>query len=829
MAHGGRAIDGLLDDLAAALRQLRRRPGFTVLAVGTLSLGLTATTAVVTYVDAYSAAIPGVGARGVQQIWFASEGEPWGTLSWPDLLDLRDGSEGSFRVLGYRPGFLASVRHEELTEVVPGEAVTGDLFDALEIPMALGRGLTEADDEPSAEPVTVISNAYWALRYGSAPDVLGRTLFLNGRPHTIVGVAAPSFLGLSSARRPGFWLPFSQFIPVYWARSDNETNREVASVQAYARPAPGQTVASARERLTALATALDDEAPLAERTRRFTMTPATWIHPASRDAEAATTRIMLLAASVLLLLACANVANLVLSMGARRQQEVAVRSALGASGGRLARQLVAENALLSIGACALALVLAEPMANRLSEYFARPSVWGTNVPRLIELDPRVVLVAAVVALLAGVVTSLVPAVRLFGRDLASVLRGSAGSIAGPARSGIARHLGLQEALVALQLALSVVLIFVASLVVRTLDAAGAVDVGFPTRGTLASYVSTSSMGVATEDRHAFFGGLVERLEGLDWIDGATVSENAPLSPHPTLGLTADAAGEALPVVSSIARVWPGYLELMDADVRSGRMFERTDSAGAPDVVIVNEALARALFGTLDAVGATLYTPDADGRPERPYDVVGVVRDAHITSVLDAVEPVAYFSLLQHYSAPGNGLVVRVREAGVPSVDRLERALRDVDPRIAIVNILPYGEVVDGFLYVHRMNAEMFTLIALLGLVLAAAGLFSVVALSVARRRREIGVRIAIGAARPAVVRLVLGGVAVPLVVGTLVGIGACWLAAAPLRGLLWNTSVADPVALGSGALTVAAAVVLAVVVPVRRALRVDPASSLRSE
>jgi predicted permease len=831
--HGG--FGGIRDDLRTALGLIVRRPGFSLLAAGTLALGLTTSTAVYTYVDAFSASIPGVGADRIHQIWLPSEGDPWGTLSYPDFLDLREGTEDRLRIEGYRPGFLASVRHETLTEVAAGEAVTGGLFETLEVPVALGRGLTEEDDLAGAPPVTVISHAWWLLRYQGAPDVPGRTLYLNGRPHTIVGVAAPSFLGLSSAGRPAFWLPFSQYMPVYWARSDNQTNREVGSVRVFALPAPGVDESQARERLTALAAALDAQAPLTERARRFTLTPATWIHPATRDAEASTTRIMLLAAAGLLILACANVAGLVLSAGVRRHRDVAVRSALGAPRGRLVRQLLVENLLLGLGAFGVAAVLAQPAANRLSAYFARPSVWGTNVPRLVEVDSGVLLFAVGLALLAGAATSLLPAVGLYVGDVANVLRGGARAGGGAPRVGLRRHLGLQEGLVAVQLALSIVLIFVASLVGRTLHAAGSVDLGFTTGGTLASYVSTSSMGVPPEGRHAFFGGLIDRLEDLDWVDEVTVAENAPLSPHPSAGISADPAGEAPPVTASISRVWPGYMELLGLELRAGRGLEPTDTATAPDVVVVNESLARAVFGDGDAVGATLYVPgaqdaeDARDGEDRAYEVVGVVRDAHLTAVLDGVGPVAYFSLLQHYSAPGNGLVVRVSGPAGARVDRLERALRDVDPRIAIVNILPYGDVVDGFLYEQRMNAELFSLIALFGLLLAGAGLFSVVALSVAARRREIGLRMAVGAGSRAVIRFVLARAAVPVALGILGGSMACWLAADAVQGLLWRTSSGDPLALIAGTVAVSAAVATALAGPVHRALSVDPAVTLRAD
>jgi len=816
-------------DLRDGLRQLTRRPGFTALAVGTLALGLSTSTAVFAYVNAYSRPFPGADAQGLQQVYLSSEENPYGALSYPDFEDLTSLAGGLYGVAGVgQTLFAASVRHDDLTEVVFGQGVTGSFFPVLRVAMSLGRGLSPADDRPGSEPAVVLSHAYWVRRYRSDPEVLGRTILLNNQPYAIVGVAGPEFLGSSAAFRPQVWLPFEQYMRVYWARSDTRVNRDAGAVLPILRIEEEGTPAQVRDALATLAGGLDREAPLAgDRTRTFRLEPATWISPATREAEASTTHIMLMAAACLLLLACANVANLVLSAGARRQREMALRSAIGASRWRLVRQLLAESLLLSTLAGFLALLAAGPVGARLSSYFARPSVWGDNVPREIVVDPRVMIFALAAAVLTGIVTGVVPALRASGRNHASTLS-SGGTWASSGRSGSsARIPGTRDLLVSTQIALTVVLLFVAGLVLRTLDAAQRVDAGFDVEHTLASYVSTSSMGVPASERHRFFEELIRRFQGLSWVEGATVAEQAPLSGHPVQELRGENGGD--PVVTTIARVWPGYFGVMGMEILRGRAVEPTDTADAHPVVVVNESLARRLSADGDAVGRTLWWPGDEDQPDRGFDVVGVVRNARQTSFLDEPEPVAYFSLPQHYSAPGNAFLVKVAGDPAAAVDRMEQELRAVDSRIAIVNILPYTQVVRGFLYTQRMNAELFGVIAVLGLILATAGVFGVVALAVARRRREIGIRVAVGADRGFVTRLVLGTVSGPLAVGLLFGLGGAFVATRLVRNLLWGVAPTDPVALVAGGAVLLGAVGLAVAVPLHRALEVDPVASLRAE
>jgi predicted permease len=820
-------LDWIGKDLKDGLRRLGRRPGFTVMAAGTLALGLTTSTAVFTYVNAYERLLPGANADNLHQIWFATEDAPWGAISIPDFEDLAelDGDELSVTAVG-ASFFLATVRHEQLAEVQSGEAVAGSFFSILDIEMSVGRGFLPGDDRPGAVPVAVISHDYWIRRYEADPDIAGRTILLNNEPYTIVGVAGPEFRGSSAARRPQFWVPLEQYLRVYRPGSAFRANREAGAVIPIVRLQDGVSLAVTEDRVEALVAGLEREVPLGDRARRFVLEPATWISPSARDAEAATTRILMAAAGFLLLLACANVANLVLSSGARRHSEIAIRGAMGASRGRLTQQLLTETLLLSVPAGIAALVLAGPLSGRLSSYFARPSVWGENVPRDIEVDPQVLLFAFMAAVVTAAGTGLLPALRASARNPAEALgtRGT-GSVSG-------RHPrvwipGTRDLLVSTQVAICVVLLFVAALVLRTLDSARSLDPGFDTEQTLASYVSTSSMGTPIDERHRFYEELKLRFDALPWVEAATISENAPLSGHPGQRFRAPDGGD--PLTATVARVWPGYFETIGHELVHGRTFVATDTVDANGVVVVNETLASRLSSDGEAVGRILVLPGADGAPDQGFEVVGVVHDASLETLLDPPGPVAYFSLPQQYSRPGNALLLKVRGAPSVAVEMMRQELRAVDTRLAIVNILPYQDVVRGELYTQRMNAELFTVIAVLGLILSAAGVFAVLALAVASRRREIGIRLAVGADRISIAKSVLGPVGGSVLLGLSFGLAGAFAATRVVGSLLFGVAPSDPIALAVGIAVLLTAVVFAAGVPLRGALKIDPVTSFRME
>lgn len=371
----------MLTDLATAWRGMRRRPVLTVVAVGILALGLSAGMGVFTYVNGFRQPFPGAEARGLVQFHHPTDDDAYGDLSYLDYLDYARDGEAAFQgVAAVQAGYAASIRHEASTEVVFLEAVFGSYFDVLNVDMALGRGIRPDDDRQGAEPVAVISHAWWQRQWGGDPGILGQVVYFNFRPHTVVGVAGPAFRGSLASFRPDAWLPFAPFGDRYtsWARASEQ--RDQPLVRVYARLRPGVERSRAQTMVARLGEGLDEAYPReGSEPRAPFLTAATWIDPRARLAEADTLRIMLVAAGAFLLLVCANVANLLLASAVSRRREMALRSALGASRARILRGVLAESVLLAAAGGIVALAVAGPVALKLGSFFARPSIGRAHV------------------------------------------------------------------------------------------------------------------------------------------------------------------------------------------------------------------------------------------------------------------------------------------------------------------------------------------------------------------------------------------------------------------------------------------------------------------
>jgi predicted permease len=398
--------------------------------------------------------------------------------------------------------------------------------------------------------------------------------------------------------------------------------------------------------------------------------------------------------------------------------------------------------------------------------------------------------------------------------------GRRASILGGALSG-------RSLLVSVQVALAVILLVVSGLTLRTLESAASLDPGFDVHHTVASFMSTSSSGVSVEERATFYRQLTQRFEEKVWVRSATVAAQAPLSPHPTQELRVEGRDEPGLVVT--ARVAPGFFETMGMNLAEGRAFSLGDTLTARDVVVVNRAMAQRLFGEGTILGRQVWLPGGEEQEDRGFEVVGVVEDAKIQDFLADPEPVVYFSYPQHYWTPGNALLLSTHIDPRQAVPLLEAELRAVDPTLALVNALPYSEVARGFRYTQRMNAELFTLVATMGLVLAAAGLFAVLSLAVGRRIREIGIRLSLGANSTRIVGLVAQEVAGAVSLGVLVGLASSFVVGRMMQSMLFGVGPADPIAVTGGALVLLGVAALAGFLPTRRALVVDPARTLREE
>ncbi len=826
--NGNHNMFETIHDLRASIRSLRHRPLYALVAVGILALGLSAGIAVFTYINGFYQPFPGVNSDGLVRVFAVEEENPYRNISYPDYEDYAAGANETFEgIAAIQASFAASVRLETAADVVFGQAVTGNYFAVLDVAMSVGRGLTGVDNRADADPAVVISHGYWRRRFHGEPSAIGSVVYLNSKPFTVVGVAGPEFLGSSSSLRPEVWMPLEQFKLTYTGWAASSQNRDIPLMRVYARLHDGVRVEQAQAELQALAVGLDDVYPAREEPRRMRVDAAAWIDPTARLAESTTVRLMLAAAGGLLLLVCANVANLLLSVATGRRREMAMRAALGASPGRLLRQVLAENVLLSALAGGVALVIAAPAAARLGSYFARPSVWGANVPREASIDFNVILFALAVSVLTGLIAGVLPALRTSRRNLVGTLKVDADVPAeGRGRLLGRRTPGVRDLLVSTQVALSVVLLVVAGLVLRTLNSVGNLDPGFSYDNLIASYASTSSAGVEIEDRERFFRELTELLNEQPWVQAATVADNAPLSPHASTALRFDGHNEPVSLVYS--RVRPGFFETLEIEVLRGRTFAATDTVYARGVAVINETLARQYFDGEDPLDRRIWWLQQGGE-ERSFEIVGVVRDAKARNFLAEPEAMVYFSYPQHYHTPGNAILVATTIDPGLAVSYLYRELREFETHIAIVNALPYTEVVSGFTYTQRMNAELFSVLAFLGVALAAVGIFSVMSLAVQQRTREIGIRMAVGATGGHIARLVMGRAMGAVGLGIVVGLAATVAVTRLIRSLLYGVETTDPIAFAAGVAVLVASALLATYLPARRAVAVDPLTSLRGE
>jgi hypothetical protein len=376
-----------------------------------------------------------------------------------------------------------------------------------------------------------------------------------------------------------------------------------------------------------------------------------------------------------------------------------------------------------------------------------------------------------------------------------------------------------------QIGLSLVLLTVAGLVLQALLAAASVDAGFDTDRTVASYVSTSSLGIEIDERHAFYGELERRFDELPWVLDATISDYAPLSGHSSVDISAGESAD--PMAISYSRVAEGYFATLGIPLVEGRSFASSDTLGGDPVAVLGAGLAQRLFGTESSVGRSISLIGFVNGEDLRVSVIGVSGNARLEDLLGPPELVLYLPFVQHYSAPGNALVVATTEHPAVAARMVEEELRRVDPGLAIVNVLPYADVIDGFLYEQRMNAELFVAVAVLGAFLAAAGVFAILSVMVGQRRRELAVRVALGATGGRIGRLIARRVVAASLLGVAVGVALSIPASRWVASVLFGVEPWDPISLGLAAVVLLTAAAAASVPPVLRAVRLDPAESLR--
>lgn len=810
------AWDRIRQDVRYAFRQLVRNPGFTAVTVLTLALGIGATTAIFSVVDGILfRPLPFPHAEQLTVVWadWSRAGGPvdeW--MNFPNYADLKERTRTLQAVGAWDGGPMTLTGVGEPEQIVVGVVTWGTLSRVLGVSPALGRGFTAEDDRPGAPGTLLLADGFWRRALGADPDVLGGTLTLDGEPYSVVGILPADFDAPFMANAD-VWTPMRQ------DRAQHACGRGGACLHVIARLADGVTLTAAREDATRIARELEEEYPQANANTGLTLRP----FQDDMVADARTALLVLLGAvGFVLLIACVNVANLLLARSTSRASELSVRSALGAARRRLVMQLLTESALLAILGGGLGLVVAYLGTDVLV------SIAPTNTPRIEEVgvDARVFAFASVVTVLAGALFGLVPSLRLARGDLIGGLREG-----GRGGSGGFQGMRLRGALVSGQVALALVLLVGAGLLVRSLQQLRAQDLGFRSEGVVTLQLGLPSSRYPDADaRRAFLASAEERLGALPGVSAVGSTSWLPLT-----GFGSDVSfnieGQPLPPQGQNQAVWfrritPGYPVAMGMRLLSGRWPTDADDENAPPIVVINDGMARRFFPGESPLGHRINL----GNPDNPRwrEIVGVAAEARYFGIRDESRDALYLPWAQ---APSPQVFVTLRSSrgATALAGEIRAAVADLDPSLAVAGIRPMEALVSDALGPERFVTMLLGLFAALAMVLAVVGLYGVVSYGVSRRLREMGVRLALGAEDGDIRGLVLRQSLTMVLVGLILGVAGGLALTRLMKNLLFNVSSTDPWTYGIVAVVLAIVAAAASALPARRAARVDPIRVLRSE
>jgi predicted permease len=817
---GGLWLERLGQDLRFGARTLRRTPGFAVVAVLCLTLGIGANAAVLSWMEGILLRpYPGVPQQDrIVAVAGTVRGTPgFDSMSWPDFMDLARGttSFSSFiaaKITG------ATLTGSDRADRLAGLLVSANYFDALGVRLARGRGFQAGEDLGANDhPVTVIGYRFWRDHFRGDPDVVGKTIGFNGVPHTIVGVAPEEFLGTFVGYTIQFWLPASQqqvVDPTGYKLDD----RRARWIEGFARLKPGVTLAQAQSEINAAAKRLETDNPNDDRGRGVTVL-SLWNAPFDGAKELLPMlRVALIVAIFVLVIACANVANLLLVRSLSRRHEMTVRLAIGAGRERLVRQLITECAILAGLATIGGLAAAYWARNVLTYLFSDSG--GTSVTFAADLDWRVVALGVAVGLSSLFLFGLTPAWQASNVDLAGALKSDARSSVGNS-GGRAR---LRAGLVMVQVCSSFVLLVGAALLFTSLRRLRGENPGFETGNVVLTAVNLFANSYDTAHAKEFDAELLRRVAALPGVDGAALARSTPFSkrPYDRGSLEVDGyhpARDELPTVD-YNQVTPGYFNVLGILLASGRDFTSADDDKAAAVAIVSEAAAARYWPGTDPVGKRLRLGT------RWMQVVGIARDIRHRSILEPPAPIVYVPLAQNM-ATVVGLFTRTTHGIAAIAPALVREMRAIDPNVAPYEVLTMREQMDRSTYPQRMAVTLVGLFGALALGLAAIGLYGVVAFAVSQSTRELGLRLALGASPSRLLSFVVSWGLRLTAVGLLLGVALAAGTTRLLGDLLYKVSPRDPLAFAAALMLMIVTTLVACLVPAFRAARIDAMRALR--
>jgi len=828
-------LEEVFADVRFAARWLRKSPGFAVVAIASLAIGIGFNTALFTIVDALLfKPLPVASPERLADIFTSdSTGSvQFGTSSYLDYLDLQRHNETFDDIVGYSPMF-AAVNLDNRSRLTMGEIVTGNYFQVFGIRPAIGRTITPEDDSPSAPRVVMVSERYWARELASAPDVVGRTLRIRGNPFTIVGVAPESFHGMVPILSPELWIPVSASLevepvgmhdtipsPTGTTRLDRRGDRWMFM---RGRLKEGRTIDEARANLEVVMSAMAREHSATNKGRSVSLkaTSDVHFHPMADPVVVPIAAGLMAVVGLVLLIACANVASMLLARASSRQKEIAIRLAIGASRARLTRQLVTE---------ALVMSLAGAVAGTLLAWWLTSIVASLSLPLPIPLafelkiDGRVLAFTLAATVVAGLLAGLAPGVQASKPNVTADLRGDAAVLS----RGSRRAWSLRDALVAGQIAVTALLLIIAALLTRSLAAAQRVNPGFAVNHLAVVSTDTAMLHYNEQRTRQFFDQAVARIVAIPGVESAAVATRVPLQVNQNTWEIwvpeRHRPGEHGDTVQ-VTSVSPEYFTTIGVPILEGRGFTDDDRPNAPLVAVVNQTLARKFWPGESAVGKSFHTRGGDGPA---IQIVGVSADHKVVTMSEAPTPLLHTARNQR---PGsyNAIIARTRGDAGTLLRDMRREMLALDPNVVFIENQTMETEVDTTLLPMRLSAWLVTGVGVVAMVLAAIGLYGVIAYSVARRTREIGIRIALGARPGAVVRLVMQQGLVVALAGLATGCLLAVAAARAIAGVLYGVSAADPVSWIAAAAVLLSVSALANFVPAWRASRVDPTVALRIE
>jgi len=818
-------FDSWLQDLRYAVRLLRRNPLFALTAVLSLAIGIGANTTIFTIANALLFKPPlGVAdASRLVDVGRSQDGQGFDNGSYSNYLDIRARNTVFSGIYAYRLGpEPMSLRGKDGAERIYGEMVSTNYFNVLGTPPHIGRLFTSDDSEqPAATPLAVLSHRFWMRRFNGDPAIVGQTLVLNGRPFMVIGVTPEGFHG-TTVLTSDLWVPVNMVGEIAPRLPPAIlTSRESAWLVMGARLKPGVTVGQAQAELANIGRALEQEFPDANRGKGLRVVASSPV-PGDGAPVAAFMAVLMAIVMLVLAIACANVAGVLLARATTRRREIAVRLAIGAGRGRLIRQMLVESTLLFLIGGSGGLVLARLMTGALLSLL--PAV-PLPIDVTLALDGRAVVFTLTLSLVAAILSGLAPAFHASRAEVVGALKSD--TQGGPER------IWLRHAFVVSQVALSIVLVVGAGLFARALQRASEIDPGFDPHGVELATLDLSLGGYTADTGRVFARELIRRVRETPGVQAAALSAVMPLGDR-GIGL----GGLAVPGVElrngrrffdvDWNVITPGYFATMKMALSTGRDFSDADREGTPSVVIVNETAARQWWPRQDALGKTLL--QETGRPDAPdavrtLTVVGVARDSKYRNLGEDPRPFVYVPIQQQYMSR---TVIAARSAhGQRLAGELRALLASMNPNLPIVQALTFDAYSQLGLLPQRIAASVAGSLGLVGVLLAAIGIYGVTAYMVSSRTREIGIRMALGAERASVVRMVLRQGLTLTMIGAAIGLAVAAAASRLLGSLLFGVGATDPLTFIGSTLLFFVVGAAACYVPARRATAIGAMDALR--